>query len=78
MKEHSSKYLNAVPTSMVLATVGLQGLLPNSAKDACNYHSARSWEGLTEGVPSPWEKKRKPQFPALSSAQQTILPQAKL
>ena len=78
MKAHSSKYLNAVHISVVLATVGLQGLLPHSAKDARNYHSARVWEGLTEGVPSPWEQKRKPQFPALSSAHQTILPQAKL
>lgn len=49
MKAHSSKYLNAVHTSMALATVGLQGLLPHSAKDACNYHSTHIWEGLTGG-----------------------------
>jgi len=36
MKAHSSKYLNAAHTSMALATVALQGLLPHSAKDACN------------------------------------------
>lgn len=55
MKAHSSRYLNAVHTSMALATVALQGLLPHSAKDARNYHSAHIWEGLTEGVTSLWE-----------------------
>lgn len=50
MKAHRSKYLNAVHTSIALATVAL----PHSTEDACDYHSAHIWEGLT-GVPSPWE-----------------------